>query len=176
MTTTPAMPAPICYAAINKQGDVTSTHKTRDSWRTVPLYALAALQAQPAEVSDAEIYALWVEHCETTEKTTRQLVCDFARAILALRPQSESEQEKELRRSLAEAQATISERNAEIIELQKRIRRSPQAVPMTDEQRQRVFAAAEHRTLAFDNVSWRDAIVDEVEAHHGITAPAGGEG
>lgn len=44
----------------------------------------------------------------------------------------------------------------------------PQAVPMTDEQRQRVFAAAEHRTLAFDNVSWRDAIVDAVEAHHGI--------
>lgn len=54
------------------------------------------------------------------------------RAILALRPQSESEQEKELRRSLAEAQATISERNAEIVELQKRIHRSPQAVPMTD--------------------------------------------
>lgn len=46
----------------------------------------------------------------------------------------------------------------------------PQAVPMTDEQRQRVFAAAEHRTLAFDNVSWRDAIVDAVESHHGITA------
>lgn len=51
----------------------------------------------------------------------------------------------------------------------------PQAVPMTDEQRQRVFAAAEHRVLAFDNVSWRDAIVDEVEAHHRITAPADGE-
>lgn len=52
----------------------------------------------------------------------------------------------------------------------------PQAVPMTDEQRQRVFAAAEHRTLAFDNVSWRDAIVDEVEAHHGITAQGAQEG
>ena len=53
----------------------------------------------------------------------------------------------------------------------------PQAVPMTDEQRQRVFAAAEHRTLAFDNVSWRDAIVDAVEAHHLITQRAdGGEG
>lgn len=52
----------------------------------------------------------------------------------------------------------------------------PQAVPMTDEQRQRVFAAAEHRTLAFDNVSWRDAIVDEVEAHHRITAQGAQEG
>lgn len=46
----------------------------------------------------------------------------------------------------------------------------PQAVPMTDEQRQRVFAAAEYRIFVFDNVSWRDAIVDEVEVHHGITA------
>ncbi len=29
---------PICYASINKQGDVCSTLKQRDSWRTVPLY------------------------------------------------------------------------------------------------------------------------------------------
>lgn len=51
--------------------------------------------------------------------------------LRALRPaqQPESEQEKELRRSLAEAQATISQRNAEVIELQKRIHRSQQATP-----------------------------------------------
>lgn len=29
---------PLCYASINKQGDVCSTLKQRDSWRTVPLY------------------------------------------------------------------------------------------------------------------------------------------
>ena len=35
-----AQPAqePLCYASINKQGDVCSTLKQRDSWRTVPLY------------------------------------------------------------------------------------------------------------------------------------------
>lgn len=29
---------PFCFASVNKHGDVTSTHKRRDSWRTVPLY------------------------------------------------------------------------------------------------------------------------------------------
>lgn len=91
----------------------------------------ATLQAQPAEMSDAELLDAYNSIDPCNESPQDRLIRRL-RAILALRPQSESEQEKELRRSLAEAQATISERNVEIIELQKRIHRSPQAVPMTD--------------------------------------------
>lgn len=54
--------------------------------------ARAALSSQPspelAGVSDEAIYAVWVQHCQTPGTTTRQLVCAFARAILALRPQA----------------------------------------------------------------------------------------
>ena len=93
---------------------------------------------------------------------------------------SASTSESDARKAAQEQLYAERERHtAEVKRLQAEIGRlqslRPQAVPMTDEQRQRVFAAAEHRTLAFDNVSWRDAIVDEVEAHHDITAPAGGE-
>lgn len=50
----------------------------------------AALQsAQPAvPMTDEAIYAVWTQHCQTPGTTTRQLVCAFARAILALRPQA----------------------------------------------------------------------------------------
>ena len=43
-----AQPAqePLCYASINKQGDVCSTLKQRDSWRTVPLYTTPPQPAQ----------------------------------------------------------------------------------------------------------------------------------
>ena len=42
---------PICYASINKRGDVCSTLTQRDSWRTVPLYTAAPpqQQAEPPE-------------------------------------------------------------------------------------------------------------------------------
>lgn len=72
-------------------------------------YDLAALQSQPAEVSDAEIYALWVEHCETTEKTTRQLVCDFARAILALRPRAVPMTDEQRQQAFNKSWATSSD-------------------------------------------------------------------
>lgn len=97
MTTTPAMPElpETTYSLFYEQpGDLDDEgyqyvlDEPGYTANQMRAYALATLQAQPAEVSDAEIYALWVEHCETTEKTTRQLVCDFARAILALRPQA----------------------------------------------------------------------------------------
>lgn len=52
----------------------------------------------------------------------------------------------------------------------------PAREPMTDEQRAEVFRAAESRMVYDGNLSWRNAIVEGVEAHHGITAPAGGEG
>ena len=91
----------------------------------------AALQsAQPAAaVSDETIYAVWTQHCQTPGTTTRQLVCAFARAILALRPQ---------------------------------------AVPMTDEQVDRIWNA-----LPMGNGFWL-SFARAVEAHHGITQRADG--
>ena len=47
---------------------------------------------------------------------------------------------------------------------------------MTRAQREAVYARAEERVQKDINLSWRDAIISETEMHHGITAPAGGEG
>lgn len=144
-------------------------------------HAMLLLNAQPAAaaagVSDRVVKALLAQALFFKEgaHTVASLEADI-RAILALRPQSESEQEKELRRSLAEAQATISERNVEIIELQKRIHRSPQAVPMTDEQALGYWKIAAKASSRYSPaVAYYKGIAD-AEAHHGITAPAGGEG
>lgn len=131
----------------------------------------------------------------STYKFNDACLLQFARAILALRPaqQSESktysdgttatgpaplpevspaEQDANLAESLLiDLESMLGQRSGASIKLRSLIRSmrpAQQAVPMTEEQRQRVFAAAEHRTLAFDNVSWRDAIVDAVEAHYGI--------
>lgn len=43
-----------------------------------------------------------------------------------------------------------------------------QRVPLTDEQRAEVFRAAENRMVHALNLSWRNAVVDEVERAHGI--------
>jgi len=51
-----------------------------------------------------------------------------------------------------------------------------QAVPMTAEQRAEVFRKAESRMVYDLNLSWRDAVVRETEAHHGITAQGAQEG
>lgn len=42
-------------------------------------------------------------------------------------------------------------------------------VPMTEEQRTAAFMRADQRMKQDPNLSWRSAIVDEVEAHHHIT-------
>lgn len=200
MTTTPAMPEPFAWAWHNKVTGAKGVYfedpkpfgiTSHPDYEWTNLYTeaqpLATLQAQPAEVSDAEIVATLeaagvkfqrfmggitgTKDCWSTagSQDVRKLLAGV-RAILALRPQSESEQEKELRRSLAEAQATISERNAEIIELQKRIRRSPQAVPMMDEQRRTLVG-----NYFADEWAKRAAhlLLSDYDKHHGITAPAG---
>ena len=94
---------------------------------------------QPAEVSDElAIFEVFQEgywaRSTYNDSETSDLQEEWGKSTAkarTLRPaqQPESEQEKELRRSLAEAQATISQRNAEVIELQKRIHRSQQATP-----------------------------------------------
>lgn len=55
------------------------------------------------------------------------------------------------------------------------LRPAQQAVPMTEAERAEVFRKAESRMVYDLELSWRDAVVRETEAHHGITAPAGGE-
>lgn len=40
--------------------------------------------------------------------------------------------------------------------------------PLTEEQRAEVFRAAESRMVHTINLSWRNAVVDEVERAHGI--------
>lgn len=84
------------------------------------------------------------------------------------------------RRAAQEQLYTERERHtAEVKRLQAEIGRlqslRPQALPMTREQREQVFRDAENRMMREINLSWRDAVVECVEAHHGITAPAGGE-
>lgn len=68
----------------------------------------AMVQAQPAAVSDAEIEAAleaWFEGASVDGATFKTRMRDAVGAILALRPQAESEQEKELRRALAQRPA-----------------------------------------------------------------------
>lgn len=52
----------------------------------------------------------------------------------------------------------------------------PQAVPMTRAQRLEVFRKAEDRMAHDINLCWRNALIEETEAHHGITAQAKKDG
>lgn len=49
----PELPVPTCFAWINKHGDVTSTHKNRDSWRTNPLYTADQMRAYALQAVEA---------------------------------------------------------------------------------------------------------------------------
>ena len=128
-------------------------------------------QAQPAEVSDAEInrLAYLAGFSPVLMATDNGAFGRFARAILALRPQSESEPFGYFRSHLwgwtdcgpdDEGARALYER--------------PQAVPMTPEYVQaacgEIFASDYTEPGAYDLAIWRKA-----EASHGITAPAGGE-
>lgn len=153
----------------------------------------AALQAQPAAVSDAElrktidalrdpgtVSAFYNGYYTLTPDELR-------RAILALRPQSESD----ARRAAQEQLYTERERHtAEVKRLQAEIGRlqslHPQAVPMTDEQFTQLLRKLKRSREVFqagrdsyetacapmnsDDEAWFAYL-----AHHGITAPAGGE-
>lgn len=165
--------------------------------------ARAALQSQPAaEVSsDDDIYALWAKHCQTPGTTTRQLVCAFARA---LRPQAESDARRAAQEQLYTERerhtAEVKRLQAEIGRLQSL---RPQAVPMT-EGWQEVAACPDgdvwfslscgHVVMGWKQgpllLDWEAAVDHDCcsdasaikampvtpPAHHGITAPAGGEG
>lgn len=109
------------------------TTQKKQAASTGMVRAVVALQAQPAaEVSDAEIDAIWRESL-ALHGSPHQAVIRFARAILALRPQAESE----ARRAAQEQLYTERERHAaEVKRLQAEIGRlqslRPQSAPMTD--------------------------------------------
>ena len=103
-----------------------------------PAEIAQAMGEQPAaEVSDADVWALWLRVCdESYNLSTRVMIAKYARAILALRPQSESDVRntpfgKEAEKladdymSLMSECAVLRDRLASL---------RPQAVPMTDEQ------------------------------------------
>ena len=98
MTTTPAMPEPFAWAWRNKVTGAKGVYfedpkpfgiTSHPDYEWTNLYteaqALATLQAQPAEVSDAEIDAAWVKNGGGLNSNNYRA---FARAILALRPQA----------------------------------------------------------------------------------------
>lgn len=151
-------------------------------------HAMLLLNAQPAEVSDAKIKRVWYACGVGTDYDVPPSEDDmrFARAILALRPQSESE----ARRAAQEQLYTERERHtAEVKRLQAEIGRlqslRPQAVPMTPDVLE-LRAAAKSVSLMsvlvdgrecavpFDQIKRLDAAIKAID--DGITAPAGGEG
>lgn len=136
----------------------------------------ATLQAQPAEVSDEEIERVARSHGTGGWQTLPDMI-RFARAILALRPQSESEARHAAQEQLY---AERERHTAEVKRLQAEIGRlqslRPQAVPMTDERAAKImFDLNNSRTTGTRCWGWID-VIRAVEAYHGITAPAGGEG
>lgn len=205
MTTTPAMPElpePYTLSRGDEDGPIQLGY-TADQMRA---YALATLQAQPAEVSDAElrktidalrdpgtVSAFYNGYYTLTPDELR-------RAILALRQQSESDARKAAQEQLyAERErhtAVVSDERGLLQELidaydamspsfdaeawTERARATlalrPQAVPMTDEQAAKImFDLNNSRTSGTRCWGWID-VIRAVEAYHGITAPAGGEG
>lgn len=144
-------------------------------------HMLAALQSQPAAagVSDAEIDDIIERAGEAVGMSPGgwDVVSprDLVRAILALRQQSDSE----ARRAAQEQLYTERERHtAEVKRLQAEIGRlqslRPQAVPMT-KGTARQFVEWMKAQPEDREPTTIDGALAEFEAHHGITAPAGGE-
>lgn len=108
MTTTPAMPEPFAWAWRNKVTGAKGVYfedpkpfgiTSHPDYEWTNLYTeaqpRATLQAQPAEVSDADVWELWLRVCaESDNLSTRVMIANFARAILALRTQADSSDEQ----------------------------------------------------------------------------------
>ena len=136
MTTTPAMPElpePYTLSRGDEDGPIQLGY-TADQMRA---YALATLQAQPAEVSDAELLGAiargWCHPKNSGKEVDADLAAAIAeeiRAILALRPQSESETfDQWLKRERPAGAVSDMERGWNACAASLR----PQAVPRTDE-------------------------------------------
>lgn len=111
----------------------------------------AALQsAQPAAaVSDADVWGLWLRVCaESDNVSTRVMIANFARAILALRPQAVPMTEADLLKCLIQANCLGT-----------------------------VHMSHEHGPYYIDRPSHAAVrLKDAMEAHHGITAQGAQEG
>lgn len=59
--------------------------------------------------------------------------------------------------------------------MRKALEAAQPAVPLTREQREEVCVKAERAMRADPNLSWRNALITQTEAAHGITAQKGGE-
>lgn len=168
MTTAPAMPELPKPAHRGPSGTGTYFDSfTADQMRA---YALATLQAQPAEVSDAAVWELWLRVCaESDNLSTRVMIANFARAILAMRPQADPLNPGWCIGCVPEncigCGIGLNEPRRAILR--------PQAVPMTEEQRRTLvgnyFADAWAKRAAH-------LLLSDYDKHHRITAPAGGEG
>lgn len=80
----PELPEPTCFASINKQGDVTSTHKNRDAWRTNPLYTADQMRAYALQAMEAlrrgRVALEWSGQLEQAEKIAKAM--DQVRAAI----------------------------------------------------------------------------------------------
>ena len=118
-------------------------------------YALATLQAQPAEVSDEEIERVARSHGTGGWQTLPDMI-RFARTALALRPQAvPMTEDTELLEFMFQHRAVVS------LEFE-----GGWDAELLDESGSTVSAAS--------GSTPRDAL-RRLKAHHGITAPAGGE-
>ncbi len=139
-----------------------------------------ALQSQPAAaVSDEEIWGLW-DSQERTGLVGGPCPVKFARAILALRPQAVHPDTARCIKARNDLNAALHGEGALIDDLEHAVANAcakllrPQAVPMTRAQRLEVFRKAEDRMAHDINLCWRNALIEETEAHHGITQRADG--
>ena len=104
----------------------------------------------------------------------------FARAILALRPQADHPDTARCIKARNDLNAALHGEGALIDDLEHAVANvcakllRPQAVPMTRAQRLEVFRKAEDRMAHDINLCWRNALIEETEAHHGITQRADG--
>ena len=182
MTTTPAIPEPFAWAWRNKVTGAKGVYfedpkpfgiTSHPDYEWTNLYTeaqpIATLQAQPAEVSDAEIDALCLSL--TGFMTRKERDRAVARAILALLPQAVP---------MTDAGSPGLKRHA--IEASDRLARYA-AAPFFPE-------TAKRGVVRQTTPEWWDGLAELIEeaqpliaraqdefkrAHHGITAPAGGE-
>ena len=104
----------------------------------------------------------------------------YHRAILALRPQAVHPDTARCIKARNDLNAALHGEGALIDDLEHAVANAcakllrPQAVPMTRAQRLEVFRKAEDRMAHDINLCWRNALIEETEAHHGITQRADG--
>ena len=149
--TTPAMPEQLLKQADRQENlscNAAVAHESAQLMRKAA-QALATLQAQPAEVSDADI-AHAVRSLYTNDEAAKMGLPDdikTARAVLALRPQA------------------VPMTDEQFTQLLRKLKRSREVFQAGRDSYETACAP-----MNSDDEAWSAYL-----AHHGITAPAGGE-